>query len=91
MTVREAADQLGLSVRLVQKLCQLRKIRHLRISTGGRRSLIQILPEHIAEFRSTCEVAPSDAPEMSAPCRARRPRGLVIPDYVPLKDRKPVT
>ena len=80
MTVAEAAKELGLGKSFVYDLCSLHapRLRHLRF--GGK---ITITHEAVQEYRESCEVCPSMAQETAKSLeRARRVRGLVIPDEI---------
>jgi excisionase family DNA binding protein len=51
LTVKQAAETLGLSVATVYQLCAARKIRHERHGLG--RGTIRIPPEAIDEYRES--------------------------------------
>src|ERR1051325_4150173 len=55
LTVKQAADALGISVALVYNLCQEKRIRHER--HGLRRGVIRIPEEAIEEYRQSVTVA----------------------------------
>jgi excisionase family DNA binding protein len=68
LSVRAAADQLGVSAALVYGLCAARRIRHERHGLG--RGRIRIPEEAIEEYRRGVTVAPAGArPARSAPRR----------------------
>jgi excisionase family DNA binding protein len=54
LTVRDAAERLGVSSALVYALCAARKIRHER--HGLRRGSIRIPEEALDEYRKRCTV-----------------------------------
>ena len=54
LSVREAADQLGVSPALLYALCHARKIRHER--HGLRRGVIRIPTEALAEYQASVTV-----------------------------------
>ena len=56
LTVRQAADRLGLSCSTVYLLCQRQKIAHLRI--GGRGGAIRITEEALADYVAGATVQP---------------------------------
>lgn len=56
MTVKEAAEQLGISRSLVYVLCDAGKIRHERHGLG--RGTIRIPPEALEEYRRAAEAKP---------------------------------
>jgi excisionase family DNA binding protein len=60
MTVREAAERLGVSAQTVYQLCAARKLRHVRIGLG--RGTVRISEEAIAEYLRRAEGAPDAAP-----------------------------
>jgi excisionase family DNA binding protein len=70
LTVREAAERLGLSVSLVYALCAAKRIRHER--HGMRRGTIRIPEEAIEEYHRSVTVAPAAA----SPPNGRRFRHL---------------
>jgi excisionase family DNA binding protein len=55
MTVKEAAQRIGISASLVYGLCSLGLIRHSRHGRPGRRGTIRISVEAIAEYMAACE------------------------------------
>jgi excisionase family DNA binding protein len=68
MTVRQAADRLGVSCQTVYNLCAARLLRHSRIGLG--RGKIAISQEAIAEYLKGREVGPAKA-EPPPPPRPR--------------------
>jgi excisionase family DNA binding protein len=54
MTVKQAAEDLGVSVALVYQLCSAGKIRHERHGLG--RGVIRIPPEALEEYRQSCTI-----------------------------------
>lgn len=70
LTVREAAERLGLSVSLVYALCAAKRIRHER--HGIRRGTIRITEEAIEEYHRSVTVTPV----ATAPPNGRRFRHL---------------
>ena len=60
LTVKQAADALGISLALAYNLCQQKRIRHER--HGLRRGVIRIPEDAIEEYRESVTVAvqPSD-------------------------------
>lgn len=70
MTVREAAEQLGLSVTSLRQLVASKRIGHLRLGPSG--GLIRFTPEHLSAYRDSCEVPARTSPP-SAPRPKREP------------------
>src|SRR5262249_33271558 len=68
MTVTQAADYLGLEKSCIYRLCAARRIRHLRIGTGGGRILFE--PADLDAYLASCAVevgdpeARGDTPEL---------------------------
>ena len=60
LTVKEAADKLGVSPSLVYQLCKERKLRHCRIGLG--RGKVLIPEEAIEDFLKSSEVTPDPMP-----------------------------
>jgi excisionase family DNA binding protein len=60
LTVKQAAERLGVSPSLVYGLCAAGKIRHERHGLG--RGCIRIPPEALEHYRRAAEVKPADAP-----------------------------
>jgi excisionase family DNA binding protein len=56
MTVKEAAEKLGVSVATIYQLCAARKIRHER--HGLRRGTIRISEDAIEEYRESVTTSP---------------------------------
>lgn len=71
MTVREAAAELGVSVALVYKLCEGRRLPHERHGLG--RGRIVISPADLLAYRLSCRVEaepePGGASQASIPRR----------------------
>lgn len=68
MTVREAAEQLGLSETSLRLLVATKRIGHLRVGPSGGR--IRFTPEHLAAYLDSCEVpVKSTAPPAPKPKR----------------------
>jgi excisionase family DNA binding protein len=65
LTVRQAAERLGVSAGTVYALCSARRLRHSRVGLG--RGKIAISEEAVAEYLKQAEVAPVTA----APAAAR--------------------
>jgi excisionase family DNA binding protein len=61
LTVKQAAERLGVSPSLVYGLCAAGKIRHERHGLG--RGCIRIPPEALDEYRRAAEVRPQAEPE----------------------------
>ena len=70
MTVREAADRLGVSQALIYALVSARKIRHER--HGLRRGAIRIPEDALDEYRQRCTVGVEEAESVSAPRKQLR-------------------
>lgn len=64
MTVKQAAQRLGLSPSLIYSLCAFGVIKHTRHGRPGRRGCIRISEEAIAEYQASCRVEPPPAPAM---------------------------
>jgi excisionase family DNA binding protein len=64
MTVKQAAERLGLSAQVVYLLCARRLLRHSRVGLG--RGKIVIPEEAIAEYLKSREVGPLVAPPTPA-------------------------
>jgi excisionase family DNA binding protein len=79
MTVPEAAKLLEVTPALVYKLCEAGRIRHRRIGLG--RGVIRIDPEHLEEFRRSCEVAPAPLTDGAPHQDAMRRRSPRVPDF----------
>jgi excisionase family DNA binding protein len=60
LTVKVAAEALGMSRALLYALCQAKKIRHMRYGLG--RGTIKIPPEALEEYRLSVTVEPEAAP-----------------------------
>lgn len=75
LTVKEAAEQIGVSAALVYALIARRKIRHERHGLG--RGTIKIPEDAIEEYRRTVTVAPEVAPVVAVPAGGRRYKHLV--------------
>lgn len=60
LTVKQAAEELRVSVSLVYALCAARKLRHERIGLG--RGVIRIPPEALDEYRRGRTVGQAVAP-----------------------------
>lgn len=76
LSVREAAQRLGVSPPLVYRLCSARRLRHERI--GLRRGRIRIPEEAIEEYRRSVTVGASRAvPDPTRP-RVRKLRHLQL-------------
>jgi excisionase family DNA binding protein len=54
LTVKAAAQRLGLSPSLVYSLCAFGVIRHTRHGRPGKRGTIRISEEAIAEYQASC-------------------------------------
>ena len=68
LTVKQAADRLGISPALVYALCSARRIRHERYGLG--RGKIVIPGEALDEYRNRCTV-PAEEPETEeTPCHS---------------------
>jgi excisionase family DNA binding protein len=68
LTVKQAAEALGVSQAIVYALCAARRIRHQRIGLG--RGTIRIPEDAIAEYRESVTVEPV---AVAAGPRQRRP------------------
>ncbi|HKI37660.1 MAG TPA: helix-turn-helix domain-containing protein [Gemmataceae bacterium] len=55
MTVRQAAENIGISASLVYDLCREGIIKHTRHGRPGRRGTIRISDEAVAEYLAACE------------------------------------
>lgn len=82
LTVREAADRLGVSQALIYALVSARKIRHQR--HGLRRGAIRIPEDALAEYQARCtvdvdEAPPTDDEEDAVPVTAPERKGPGIP------------
>jgi excisionase family DNA binding protein len=55
LTVKQAANKIGISLSLVYELCRLGVLRHTRHGKPGCRGTIRISEEAIAEYLATCE------------------------------------
>lgn len=88
LTPIEAAKRAGISRSLVYKLCDRGKLRYSRIGFG--KGMIRISEDSIQEYLDACEVAPqpNDEPVSNSEARPRRVRGMVIEDYVPMRQRR---
>lgn len=86
MTPKQAATMLGCQPGLIYRLCSERRLRHRRVGFG--RGLIQIDPAWVREYQERCEVAPPAESPAETPPEPRVVKGLPIPRYVPLRDRK---
>jgi excisionase family DNA binding protein len=77
LSVKQAAESLGLNETSVYRLCQAKKIPHRRIGAGGGR--IVFTPEDLAAYLESCRVPIGEAtPEPAAyPVRLEffRPQG----------------
>lgn len=60
VTVRDAAEKIGISQSLVYELIRLGVIRHSRHGRPGCRGTIRIPDEAVAEYLANCERAPQD-------------------------------
>jgi excisionase family DNA binding protein len=58
LSVKQAAEQLGISVALVYSLCAARRLRHERYGLG--RGTIRIPTEAIEEYRRNCTKVPNE-------------------------------
>lgn len=63
MTVKQAAERLGVSQSLVYMLCEGRQLAHRRIGAKGKRGKIIILEEDIAAFLESIKVEARHTPE----------------------------
>jgi excisionase family DNA binding protein len=73
LTVKTAAERLGVSASLVYGLCAARKLRHER--HGMKRGCIRIPEEAIAEYRRRRTVEAEGEPKPAPPApTTRRPR-----------------
>jgi excisionase family DNA binding protein len=77
LTVRQAAEKLGVSQALVYALVAARKIRHQR--HGLRRGAIRIPEDALAEYQARCTVDVDEPPE-----EADQEEAMPVPDV----DRK---
>lgn len=64
LSVREAADRLGVSTALVYALCARKRIRHERHGLG--RGTIKITEEALDEYRRTVTVNPETTTKATA-------------------------
>lgn len=55
MTVRQAAQKLGISLSLVYALCHEGVIHHTRHGRPGKRGTIRISEEALRDYRAGCE------------------------------------
>ena len=65
MTVKQAAERIGISISLVYILCHEGMIRHTRHGRTGKRGTIRISEEAAREYQASCEMEPGvedDAP-----------------------------
>ena len=77
MTVKEAAERLGVSCQTIYQLCAARRLRHSRVGLG--RGKITISEEAVAEYLRGREVGP-EPPKPPPPPRPRiKFRHLQIP------------
>lgn len=67
MSVKEAAEQLGVDQSTVYRLCQSRKIQHRRIGAGGGRIVFR--QEDLAAYLASClvPVGPLDPDPVESP------------------------
>lgn len=66
MSVKQAADSLGVSHALVYALCSARRIRHERHGLG--RGKIVIPPDALDEYRRRCTVRAEEFRNEETPC-----------------------
>lgn len=62
MTVKQAAQRIGISVSLVYELCRLHIIKHTRHGRPGKRGTIRISLEAIEIYLSDCQSVQSKEP-----------------------------
>jgi excisionase family DNA binding protein len=67
MTVKQAAEQLEMSIGLVYALCQAGSIRHTRVGMPGKRGTIRISEGAVAEYKRAREVGPAASRPISPP------------------------
>lgn len=65
LSVREAAEQLGISPTLVYALCERKRIRHERHGLG--RGTIRIPEDALEEYRQGVTIAARGQPQIAAP------------------------
>jgi excisionase family DNA binding protein len=56
LTIKEAAEYLGVSVALVYQFCEERRLRHYRYGGEGRRGKIVIREDDLRAFQEQCRV-----------------------------------
>ena len=66
MTVKDAAQELGVSPALVYALCQAKRIRHERHGVG--RGKIVIPTDALDEYRNRCTVPAEEPKTEETPC-----------------------
>lgn len=64
MTVRQAAERLGISASLVYALCRDGVLKHFRHGRPGKRGTIRIPEQAVAEYIASCERRPYAAMEL---------------------------
>ncbi|HLJ92900.1 MAG TPA: helix-turn-helix domain-containing protein [Gemmataceae bacterium] len=66
MTVKQAAEQLGVSTGLIYAWCRLGVLAHERYGMPGRRGVIRIREEDLAAFAEQCRREPLPLPDDAA-------------------------
>lgn len=79
LTVKDAAELLGVSQALIYALCSARKLRHQR--HGLRRGAIRIPEDALAEYQARCtvdvgETPPADDDAVPVPAPERKGHGI---------------
>jgi excisionase family DNA binding protein len=64
MTVKQAAQRIGISTSLLYDLCALGIIKNTRHGRPGKRGTIRISEEAIAEYQASCRVEQRPFPSM---------------------------
>ncbi len=84
LSVKQAAEWLGVSCQLVYDLCAARKIRHER--HGMRRGRIKIPEDALEEYRESCTVGVAGRTTTPPPPRRGRPSEPVTLKFINLPD-----
>ena len=73
LTVKKAADKIGVSASLVYSWCTTKRLRHYRVGDIGKRGKILIDEADLDAFLDSLKVEPAAATVASEP-QVRRPR-----------------
>lgn len=71
LTVRDVAEQLGVSENTVYGLCTSRRLRHVRIGGGGSRGTIRVGDDALDAYLASVTMGPSNPPT-PIPAAARK-------------------